>query len=1225
MPDEIKQTEQQLKTAEQKLERQIERVQNVSSVSAALMKMQKKPEVIVKEDIDSKEDTKVIIGSLNFAMKNLARASVSLADGAKRITIESAKGIRNLSISGSRAIVDASGQYAKAIGEDINVNRQNLMVMSIGKISPVVGYATAKLFETEVFKDMTQNVKTKLGDSISAVGHKFKDIASQGFEKSKEAVTSIVDRVKGADRQPKERIKEAKTTAGAAKQALSEKLESVLSDADSNKEVKQKIEAIEKKIPHLQEGGLVTKTGIIKAHAGELVAPVKNVTDTLLEALNRNIDKRGMQEEDYSTQFRLSPAQKANQSMLASIKDAIILTEKRQYGLQEKIFYKQEQEKSRNPLKTFVNMYKQEAQTHQRPWQERLLREMVLVKLGIYGKQQDLMKVAWEKTLLEHPVLRYLTTATKKIAKGMFVGITFPFRKRGGYEGDVPTGGQALETSAQILGLTYAGQMYRLDQMIAESKRSAEGIDAISTHFTGDERQKEKDVVRKQWTIFQKGLRGIAAPIEWAVKKTLPEKLSEALTKKRTKKGALIDIVTNSTNMMSKLLFGIDIKEILKNKAEAESETEDRQLTIQELLQGIHDHTELLAQYAGVGVGAGAGTIEGKAAEAITPYTQNKINEIKERISLEQYHREKGEEETPKKKTKIWEDFKFAFKQVEAEKTAKEGKDRKKSWKYLSEIASRKDPFPTFRKMLGLQKKQSKTMGFISKYTKKMMSGIRRLRFGLGKKLRGIGSSLMTFGLMIMGVIKTSIGWLLTPLKAVRRLMGTLVMAFARGGLGGLIRSGIPALMKLISPMIPAIISVALPAIALAGAAYAGAKIGGYAWNKWIKPIVDSNFKEMMGKADKSRMKGDVSMQDKAKDIASGKLTREQEAKNIQEIKMKKSMAMGHDVKMASLRRVKMDADPEEYQAVTQAQREYMGRRIGDYLPYGYAQVDEMRQKWIRIGNMDDMDWLDRPEDYGIRREKTFLEFLKKHGKPIGEKQMMKQSFDLAEKQSMYGVKTDFQKKVIAAKDKGKEIIEDVKGKAGAAKDMAKEKFDETKLIAEANYREAYEQAMFFKGRLAKGSKEKYKAWMKTAERWKEKAGIKEKISGVESQGKTALIDIRERANIHKARAEAYIDASGTKVQEQYQDAKVKVAQVGAAGEQRVVDMWERQIKANEKIAENTSADTKNIVTSMSNIVDKSVKSITQSSQTNNNSGGGRSKSMTHHPEIAELTSASHN
>jgi len=148
------------------------RAQGISSISSTLSKNQrssnktmgelnKSVRNIVQDQKNATNEVGYSKGisdverSMNVILKKLSYTIDEFGRGAKKIT--SATAI---------ATKETLKEYGRAIHEDINVNKQNLLAMSLAKSTPIFGYFVAKFMETNVFKKAAENIKKSLANQM---------------------------------------------------------------------------------------------------------------------------------------------------------------------------------------------------------------------------------------------------------------------------------------------------------------------------------------------------------------------------------------------------------------------------------------------------------------------------------------------------------------------------------------------------------------------------------------------------------------------------------------------------------------------------------------------------------------------------------------------------------------------------------------------------------------------------------------------------------------------------------------------------------------------------------------------------------------------------------------------------------------------------------------------------------------------------------------------------
>jgi len=233
--------------AEQENKRKIDFSSGINSLSSEQKRMMKR----LNDERDAFSNQ--TMQSYNTVVKGLGSTINRLATGIKYITTETAK-----------ATKDAIGQYARAIGEDISVNKTNAVAMALSSASPIFGYFASKFMETDVFQNAADRIKSKLGDAVSG-----------GF--------SRIGRMVG---------------------------------------IGKKAKYDEEGVPQLQSGGYVRKGGVVKVHAAEVVMPAEKMMTQINKAKDSAIARQmgttmvDMSETLADVQENVEEAQEKNTSII---------------------------------------------------------------------------------------------------------------------------------------------------------------------------------------------------------------------------------------------------------------------------------------------------------------------------------------------------------------------------------------------------------------------------------------------------------------------------------------------------------------------------------------------------------------------------------------------------------------------------------------------------------------------------------------------------------------------------------------------------------------------------------------------------------------------------------------------------------------------------------------------------------------------------------------------
>ena len=198
---------------ELQMEENRKRLQISTEIDSLTKKQQELSRTLQAETQDFASDTAKAYKDVN---RGLSETISNLASGIKTITTETTK-----------ATTNAISQYGKAISEDVGINKQNTIAMSLAQATPIYGYFAAKFMETDVFKNAASKIREKLGSAVSsgmrAVGSKLR------IGKSRNREMGAMDA---------------------------------------------------SRIPSAQSGGYVEKGGLVNVHAGEIISPMQKIQES---------------------------------------------------------------------------------------------------------------------------------------------------------------------------------------------------------------------------------------------------------------------------------------------------------------------------------------------------------------------------------------------------------------------------------------------------------------------------------------------------------------------------------------------------------------------------------------------------------------------------------------------------------------------------------------------------------------------------------------------------------------------------------------------------------------------------------------------------------------------------------------------------------------------------------------------------------------------------------
>jgi len=382
------------------------------------------------------------------------------------------KGIKNITEKTAQTTSEAISQYGRAISEDISINKEHAVAMSLAKATPLFGYFAAKFVETDVFKSATENMKKNIKKGLGGVWSGIK------------ALTRNIGEDVGGLFTRKGKVKysqESKAAMGEVVASLKEIKE---------KTAKPKARDIKEKIPKLQKGGYVEKGGLAQVHPAEVVMPI----DKILARIDETIpDKKKLSES----------ITKISQS----------------YGNLETFIAGKPTEK-RSLIGTFMHAFAEAKNSQDKKWQDRMLKAILDLRVGLIGSQNRL-QLAWQKTLIEHPTFRNLIMFGDLLKTAFVSPLKYLFGIQGTYKGHIARATRTknvFEKISNVLGILYSGTMTRLDNLVSLQRELVE--------LAGGKGEKIKE---KKWTRMGKLKEWVAKPKD---KRPILEKAFDYMVKK---------------------------------------------------------------------------------------------------------------------------------------------------------------------------------------------------------------------------------------------------------------------------------------------------------------------------------------------------------------------------------------------------------------------------------------------------------------------------------------------------------------------------------------------------------------------------------------------------------------------------------------------------------------------------------------------------------------------
>jgi len=904
------------------------RIKGISSIADNTVRRSK---IDLKKQYGTDPGNRQAVTSVDKALNSLAKTTEALAKGVKTITVETARGVKNITASGAKAM----NEYAKAITEDIHINRQNFMVTTIGKFTPLVGYAVAKMMETTVFRNMIDKMKVGLGKALDSVTTRFKRLASMGWEKGKEFWNSMMDRIsgkRGAVRTRMENARQAKkdkkyfTKETAIKEALADaRVQSAARKAAKTKD-------IEKQVPHMASGGYVQKEGLAKVHAAEVVQPVDKIVETIVDTVNKRLDAK--EEKQKKGMFEGTMFEKTKEKDFfgfdkigKSIRSGMEIMFRKNLALEQRVM-KRDKKNQQGLIGSFMTAYSQEAKQEELPLMERQVRAILELKNTISGDQK-VRAAAWNKMLYEHPVFHAMYLSAKGTVKAFTSPLKFLFKKRGRYGNKLATRGTVFERLVDASTQTFQGLMEKMDDVIHNTF-----LIANTTHASALKSGASKDKIDAKKAPGQSGysISGVVGKLAYKGLVKAPGKaISWAANKIKGGSGDFLNQdAFGKKGFFSKKNVGDFTKkhatEAWRNiKGYTESDPVKKQEFFDKKKKKADD--KIKAKQDAM-----------DALDLETKYAMQAMEVRFDKLRTKVIKEEEKEKSFYAKKEEAMDEWIKGNKL--AGKDARREKYNQKQENFSSGGKDRSGKPTIFGKIAEMAKDTKKNLK-----SNIASEGIAKTTAKTLKKGAGF----------IWSILKTG-------------------MSLFSGGISG------------IATMLGPILSGAI-ATALAGAA--GAALG-LAANKYlIKPVTDKIYAKIDKKTAAGNKSSDIIRKTSyatQKDYQQGGSTTKKEAQ-LASMRTKNELSLGHVSNEA--RKNFGLFQGVNFLRVQDAQNKYQSEHAEDYLQYGHSQVSKLRQKFVknkiyRPKLLFGESW----EDYGINREKAFLSYLTSQGKVLSQEDL---------------------------------------------------------------------------------------------------------------------------------------------------------------------------------------------------------------------------------------------
>lgn len=453
--------------------RTVKQTQNIQKQ----MKETSKATDSLQKTTDSK-DVQSAIPEINKTIGKLNYTIQVMADGMKKITMGTAEGTK-----------DAISQYGRAINSDISLDKQNTVAMALAKSSPIFGYYASKFVETDVFKNatdkMSDNIKKGMGNVWAGIKGTTKGIAGsisdmyigkKGKVDFSEESEISMGKLRPSARKTKQSISKLARDLNTQKKLMRPALKtedisySDLTLTKISNDISELKERSSNDIPKLKEGGYVERGGLAEIHPAEVVMPIEKILD--------KIDKSA--EPQRENQIKISEGISLISKSFAQIETYVAVQKEERKGF----------------ISEFVSAYKIAQEDEEKSWQDRLLKAVLELKVGLIGMTSRL-RIAWQSMLLDHPVMRNMLMFGQTLKTAFTGGLKFLFGARGGAASRL-AGAQktsnVFDKIVNVISLIYMDFLPKLNNLVKYSKELVE-------FQTGEKTGEYKE---KTWTMFDK-------------------------------------------------------------------------------------------------------------------------------------------------------------------------------------------------------------------------------------------------------------------------------------------------------------------------------------------------------------------------------------------------------------------------------------------------------------------------------------------------------------------------------------------------------------------------------------------------------------------------------------------------------------------------------------------------------------------------------------------------
>ena len=461
--------------------------------------------------IQAKRAGDVALRSVSKAAKHLEVTSKTISSQTVGLFKHATDNITGIAKGTLNATKETLTTMTAKVGEDISINKENLIAASMYRINPLVGYFASRMASPAVLSKLKESgrkafekvksVKSnysnspsrsssgindidEIGDVTQELGGSQHSVIGGGGAVSSAQKMAAKKKVKTLKKQISNTVKPASQQSVVAKFSQHQLLQSIATSTGKT------VELLSRLPKRLAANDSESISIIQKDQAGNNIVSKGNPSN--LAKLNKlNV-----------AQFKTS----WTPTLRSFFKDFTRARGISALGVNEEMQFKSQFELGSDDKKglitKFVHAYKVATDTYDLSYKDKMLRATLEMKSAL-AAERKIWPVIRDRMILESAILRNSLV----LLKIMKVPFTMPLKvfkwgtkARGGYISKIPKGLGGIEHTAAVLDMIYADSMWRMDNIILQLKR----IYDVQSEAHGKKSDKSDDVHSGKWSIFGK-------------------------------------------------------------------------------------------------------------------------------------------------------------------------------------------------------------------------------------------------------------------------------------------------------------------------------------------------------------------------------------------------------------------------------------------------------------------------------------------------------------------------------------------------------------------------------------------------------------------------------------------------------------------------------------------------------------------------------------------------